>query len=78
MTATVRFTEEMLGHVTFGEADFDRGAEREHGAEDRHFALVTDHDPDVAGLVENGDQPIAVGFGGGACCQSMGNYSAAF
>jgi hypothetical protein len=27
MTATVRFTEEMLGHVTFGEADFDRGAE---------------------------------------------------
>jgi hypothetical protein len=27
MTANVRFTEEMLGHVTFGEADFDRGAE---------------------------------------------------
>ena len=27
MTSTVRFTEEMLGHVTFGEADFDRGAE---------------------------------------------------
>ena len=27
MTATVRFTEEMLGHVTFGESDFDRGAE---------------------------------------------------
>jgi hypothetical protein len=27
MTATVRFTEEMLGHVTFGEADFARGAE---------------------------------------------------
>ena len=26
MTATVRFTEEMLGHVTFGETDFARGA----------------------------------------------------
>ena len=26
MTATVRFTEEMLGHVTFGETDFNRGA----------------------------------------------------
>jgi cholesterol oxidase len=27
MTATVRFTEEMLGHVTFGELDFARGAQ---------------------------------------------------
>jgi cholesterol oxidase len=27
MTATVRFTEEMLGHVTFGETDFARGAQ---------------------------------------------------
>jgi hypothetical protein len=26
MTASVRFTEEMLGHVTFGETDFSRGA----------------------------------------------------
>jgi cholesterol oxidase len=26
MTSTVRFTEEMLGHVTFGETDFGRGA----------------------------------------------------
>jgi hypothetical protein len=26
MTTTVRFTEEMLGHVTFGETDFERGA----------------------------------------------------
>jgi hypothetical protein len=26
MTASVRFTEEMLGHVTFGETDFARGA----------------------------------------------------
>ena len=26
MTSTVRFTEEMLGHVTFGETDFARGA----------------------------------------------------
>lgn len=27
MTATVRFTEEMRGHVTFGESDFGRGAQ---------------------------------------------------
>jgi hypothetical protein len=27
MTASVRFTEEMLGHVTFGESDFARGAQ---------------------------------------------------
>ena len=34
MTATVRFTEEMLGHVTFGESDFARGAQPElDGAE---------------------------------------------
>jgi hypothetical protein len=26
MTSTVRFTEEMLGHVTFGESDFARGS----------------------------------------------------
>jgi hypothetical protein len=26
MTSTVRFTEEMLGHVSFGETEFDRGA----------------------------------------------------
>jgi len=26
MSSSVRFTEEMLGHVTFGETDFDRGA----------------------------------------------------
>jgi hypothetical protein len=29
MTSTVRFTEEMLGHVTFGETDFARGARAE-------------------------------------------------
>ena len=27
MTSTVRFTEEMLGHITFGETDFARGAQ---------------------------------------------------
>ncbi|HWK25210.1 MAG TPA: hypothetical protein VNS09_01525 [Solirubrobacter sp.] len=29
MSSSVRFTEEMLGHVTFGEADFARGAQPE-------------------------------------------------
>jgi cholesterol oxidase len=27
MTSSVRFTEEMLGHITFGETDFARGAQ---------------------------------------------------
>ena len=27
MSSSVRFTEEMLGHVTFGELDFARGAQ---------------------------------------------------
>jgi cholesterol oxidase len=27
MTASVRFTEEMLGHITFGESDFERGSQ---------------------------------------------------
>ena len=29
MTSTVRFTEEMLGHITFGETDYARGAQPE-------------------------------------------------
>ena len=42
MTSTVRFTEEMLGHVTFGESDFARGAEPD--ARRRRGAQVPPHD----------------------------------
>jgi hypothetical protein len=41
MTASVRFTEEMLGHVTFGESDFDRGAQPDRdGSGDFMFHLT--------------------------------------
>jgi hypothetical protein len=42
---TVRFTEEMLGHVTFGEEDFGRGAVAERdgaGALKFHLTIVVD------------------------------------
>ena len=42
---TVRFTEEMLGHVTFGEEDFHRGAAPERdgaGALKFHLTIVVD------------------------------------
>jgi hypothetical protein len=45
MTATVRFTEEMLGHVTIGEADFHRGAHPERpgaGALKFHLTIEVD------------------------------------
>ena len=41
MSATVRFTEEMLGHVTFGETDYARGAQPDReGAADFKFHLT--------------------------------------
>jgi hypothetical protein len=43
--ASVKFTEEMLGHVTFGEADFNRGAVPDRpgaGALKFHLTIVVD------------------------------------
>lgn len=45
MTASVQFTEEMLGHVTFGESDFTRGAVAGRdgaGALKFHLTIVVD------------------------------------
>ena len=45
MTASVQFTEEMLGHVTFGESDFARGAVAGRdgaGALKFHLTIVVD------------------------------------
>jgi hypothetical protein len=45
LPASVRFTEEMLGHVTFGEEDFGRGAAPERdgaGALKFHLTIVVD------------------------------------
>ena len=41
MSATVRFTEEMLGHITFGETDYARGAQPgREGSADFMFHLT--------------------------------------
>jgi hypothetical protein len=45
MTASVRFTEEMLGHVTLGESDFSRGAAHDRpgaGALKFHLTIEVD------------------------------------
>jgi hypothetical protein len=45
MTSSVRFTEEMLGHVTFGELDFARGAQQDRdgsGAFKFHLTIEVD------------------------------------
>jgi hypothetical protein len=63
MTSTVRFTEEMLGHVTFGEADFARGAEP---ARDGAGALMFHLTIEVQDMAEFGHDPlrraVATGF----------------
>jgi hypothetical protein len=55
MTSTVRFTEEMLGHVTFGEADFARGAEP---ARDGAGALMFHLTIEVQDMAEFGHDPL--------------------
>jgi cholesterol oxidase len=63
MTSTVRFTEEMLGHVTFGEEDFARGAEP---ARDGAGALKFHLTIEVQDIERFGSDPMrpatAVGF----------------
>jgi hypothetical protein len=63
MTSTVRFTEEMLGHVTFGEEDFARGAE---AARDGAGALKFHLTIEVQDIERFGSDPMrpatAVGF----------------
>jgi hypothetical protein len=55
MTSTVRFTEEMLGHVTFGEADFARGAEP---ARDGAGALMFHLTIEVQDMAQFGTDPL--------------------
>ena len=55
MTSSVRFTEEMLGHVTFGEADFARGAQPERdGSAAFKFHLTIE----VADIAAFGADPL--------------------
>lgn len=47
MSASVRFTEEMLGHVTFGELDFARGAQPERDGSTPFKFHLTIEVPDI-------------------------------
>jgi hypothetical protein len=61
--ATVQFTEEMLGHVTFGEADFNRGANSDRpgaGALKFHLTIAVDDIARFAGDPRR--QAVAVGY----------------
>ena len=70
MTATVRFTEEMLGHVTFGESDFDRGAEP---ARDGAGALMFHLTIEVDDIDRFGHDPMrAAGAVGYLRCDALG------
>ena len=58
MTASVRFTEEMLGHVTFGESDFARGAQPDRdGSAAFKFHLTIE----VEDIERFGSRPAAPG-----------------
>ena len=55
MTSSVRFTEEMLGHVTFGELDFARGAQPSRdGSTPFKFHLTIE----VSDIEAFGDDPL--------------------
>jgi cholesterol oxidase len=67
---SVRFTEEMLGHVTFGETDFDRGAapERDGAAALKfHLTIVVDDIDRFAG-----DPRRRAGAHGYLVCDALG------
>ena len=58
MTSSVRFTEEMLGHVTFGELDFARGAQPDRdGSAAFKFHLTIE----VADIESFSQRPAAAG-----------------
>jgi cholesterol oxidase len=69
MTATVRFTEEMLGHVTFGEADFELGPGHRDGAGALMFHLTIEV-PDIDAL--RTDPLRAAGAVGYLRCDALG------
>jgi hypothetical protein len=70
MPATVRFTEEMLGHVTFGEEDFTRGAKPEQqGAGPLKFHLTIE----VEDIAEFANDPTRqAGAHGYLECDALG------
>ena len=70
MTSTVRFTEEMLGHITFGETDFARGAQPgRDGSADFKFHLTIE----VEDIDAFGKDPLRpAGAKGWVHCDALG------
>ena len=63
MTATVRFTEEMLGHVTFGESDFARGAQPDRDGSAAFMFHLTIEVQDIESFANDPLRPAtAVGY----------------
>jgi cholesterol oxidase len=63
MTATVRFTEEMLGHVTFGESDFARGAQPDRDGSGAFMFHLTIEVQDIESFSRDPLRPAtAVGY----------------
>jgi cholesterol oxidase len=57
MTSSVRFTEEMLGHVTFGELDFARGARPERDGSTAFKFHLTIEVADIAAFARDPLRP---------------------
>lgn len=68
--STVRFTEEMLGHITLGETDFARGAQAEReGSADFKFHLTIE----VADMAAFSRDPLRpAGAAGWVHCDALG------
>jgi hypothetical protein len=70
MTSSVRFTEEMLGHVTFGESDFERGAK---AGRDGAGALMFHLTIEVADIERFSSDPLRpAGAAGYLQCDALG------
>jgi hypothetical protein len=70
MTSSVRFTEEMLGHVTFGETDFARGAQPDRDGSGAFKFHLTIEVVDIESFANDPLRPAtAVGY---VVCDALG------
>jgi hypothetical protein len=70
MTSSVRFTEEMLGHVTFGELDYARGAKADRDGATAFMFHLTIEVADMASFAQDPLRPAtAVGW---VRCDALG------
>jgi cholesterol oxidase len=70
MTSSVRFTEEMLGHVTFGELDFARGARPERDGSTAFKFHLTIEVADIAAFARDPLRPATAA--GWIECDALG------